>query len=49
MAYINEPSKIPWYLKLGIKIAERKTKKTMLPGRLLSWYPKAALGAGAWK
>jgi alkylhydroperoxidase family enzyme len=46
MAYINEPSKIPWYLKLGIKIAENKIKKKMLPARLLSWYPKAALGSG---
>ncbi len=46
MAYIQEPKRIPWYLKIGIKIAERKTKREMLPGRLLSWYPKAALGAG---
>lgn len=46
MAYINEPEKIPWYLRLGIRIAEEKTRKKMLPGRLLSWYPKAALGAG---
>jgi len=46
MAYINEPVKTPWYLKLGIRIAEKKTGKKMLPGRLLAWYPKAALGAG---
>jgi len=46
MPYINEPIKIPWYLKWGIKIAERKTRKKMMPGRLLSWYPKAAIGAG---
>lgn len=46
MAYVNEPVKIPWYLKLGIRIAEKKTRKKMLPGRLLAWYPKAALGAG---
>lgn len=46
MAFIKETSKIPWYLKLGLKIAEKKTGKKMLPGRLLSWYPKAAIGAG---
>ncbi|MCK5152847.1 MAG: carboxymuconolactone decarboxylase family protein [Spirochaetales bacterium] len=46
MAYINEPAKIPWYLRLGIRIAEKKTGKKMLPGRLLSWYPKAAIGSG---
>jgi alkylhydroperoxidase family enzyme len=46
MAYINEPAKLPWYLRIGIRIAEKKTGKQMLPGRLLSWYPKAALGAG---
>ena len=46
MAYIDEPLKIPWYLILGIRIAEKKTKNQMLPARLLSWYPKAAVGAG---
>ena len=46
MPYIDEPAKIPWYLRWGIRLAERKTGKNMMPGRLLSWYPKAALGAG---
>jgi len=46
MPYIDEPIRVPWYLRWGIRLAERKTHKKMMPGRLLSWYPKAALGAG---
>lgn len=46
MAYLNEPKRIPWPLKLGIRFAERKTGKRMEPARVLAWYPKAALGSG---
>jgi len=33
-------------LRLGVAISERVTGRRMLPARLLSWYPKAAIGAG---
>lgn len=46
MTHIKEPDKIPWLMKLGIYIAEKKTGKIMKPARILSWYPKAALGSG---
>ena len=46
MSFINPPEKIPWYLRLGIFIAEKTTKKRMEPARLLAWYPKAAMSSG---
>ena len=46
LAYINEPGKIPFLLKIGIYIAEKKTGKKMEPARILAWYPKAALSSG---
>jgi alkylhydroperoxidase family enzyme len=45
-AYIEPPKRTPLLLRLGTWIAERMTKKTLLPARLLAWYPKAAVGAG---
>ena len=46
MAYINEPSHIPLFLRFSIWIAERKVGNTLHAARILAWYPKAALGAG---
>lgn len=46
MTHIQEPKRIPALLKMGIYIAEKKTGKTMEPARILSWYPKAAIGSG---
>lgn len=46
MTFIPQPTKIPFLLKLGILISERITGRTMLPPRILSWYPKAAIGSG---
>ena len=45
-AFINPPARIPFWLRIGILISERITGKTMLPARILAWYPKAALGSG---
>jgi len=45
-AFIDQPKRIPLILKLGILISERITGKTMLPARILAWYPKAAIGSG---
>jgi alkylhydroperoxidase family enzyme len=45
-AFIDQPKRIPFYLRIGIWIAERMTGKEMLPARLLAWQPKAAVGSG---
>ncbi len=45
-AFIAPPQHIPFLLRLGIWFAEKTTGRTMLPARLLAWYPKAALGSG---
>ena len=45
-AFIKQPERIPFFLKLGILISERITGKIMLPARILAWYPKAAIGSG---
>ena len=45
-AFIDQPKRIPFILKLGILVSEKITEKTMLPARILAWYPKAAIGSG---
>jgi alkylhydroperoxidase family enzyme len=45
--FIPEPGRIPFVLRMAIWIAEKVTGQRMLPARLLSWYPKAAIGSGA--
>ena len=45
-AFIPQPKRIPFFLKIGIFISEKITGKTMLPARILAWYPKAAIGSG---
>ena len=45
-AFIAPPKRIPPWLRLGIWVSEKITARRMLPGRLLAWYPKAALGSG---
>jgi alkylhydroperoxidase family enzyme len=44
--FIDQPKHIPLLLKLGIWFSEKMTGKTMLPARILAWYPKAAIGSG---
>jgi alkylhydroperoxidase family enzyme len=46
LAFIDPPARIPFWLRFGILISERITGKTMLPARILAWYPKAAIGSG---
>ena len=46
MSFISPPPRIPFFLKLGILFSERITGRMMLPPRILSWYPKAAIGSG---
>ena len=45
-AYIDPPSKIPFYIRIGLFFARRVTGKDLLPPRLLAWYPKAAISSG---
>jgi AhpD family alkylhydroperoxidase len=45
-SFIDQPKRIPIFLKIGIWFSEKITGKTMLPARVLAWYPKAALGSG---
>ncbi len=45
-AFIQQPKRISLIIKLGIWASEKITGKTMLPARILAWYPKAAFGSG---
>jgi alkylhydroperoxidase family enzyme len=45
-AFIDPPKSIPFYLKIGIWISRIVTGRDLLPGKLLSWYPKAAISSG---
>jgi len=45
-AFIPPPQKIPFYIRLGIWFAERTARKEMLVGKLLAWYPRAAISSG---
>lgn len=45
-SFIKPPSKISFYLKIGIWFAKKKTGMDLLPARLLSWSPKVALSSG---
>lgn len=44
-AFINPPNRIPLILRIGIWISKNITGKDLLVARLLSWYPKAAVGS----
>ena len=43
---IEPPAKIPWYLKRGLKIADKKAGRDMVTAKLLTWFPKAAIASG---
>jgi alkylhydroperoxidase family enzyme len=45
-AFIPPPQKIPFYIRLGLWWAKRTTGKEMLIGKLLAWYPRAAISSG---
>lgn len=44
-AFINPPAKIPLLLRPGLWIAKKITGKDLEVARVLSWYPKAAVGS----
>ena len=45
-AYISPPRRIPIPLRLGLWISRRVTGEDVLPARLLTWYPRSAVGIG---
>ena len=45
-AFIAPPRRIPLALRFGLWIAKRASGEDTLVARLLTWYPKAAVGAG---
>jgi len=45
-AFIDPPEHIPFYLKIGIWLSRKVTGRDLLPGKLLAWYPKAAISSG---
>lgn len=44
-AFIAPPPRIPWYLRLGLRVARRRSGRDLLPAQLLAWYPRAAIGS----
>ena len=44
--FIQPPTRIPFYMRLGIWISKKMTGKDLLPAKILAWYPKAAIGSG---
>lgn len=44
-AYLSPPPRMPFYLRWGLRIAQRRTGTELLPAQLLAWYPKAAIGS----
>ncbi len=45
-AFVAPPSHVPWFLRPMLWVTRRVTGKDPLPARLLSWFPKGAVGAG---
>jgi AhpD family alkylhydroperoxidase len=43
------PAHIPFFLRPALWLAKRMTGKDPLPGRLLAWFPKGAIGAGVFE
>jgi alkylhydroperoxidase family enzyme len=44
-AFISPPTKIPWFLRLGLWVARRISGADLLPALLLAWYPRAAISS----
>jgi alkylhydroperoxidase family enzyme len=44
-AFFEAPRRIPFYLRWGLRIAQRRSGTPLLPAQLLTWYPRAAIGS----
>jgi AhpD family alkylhydroperoxidase len=45
-AFIEPPARLPWFVRLGLWYARRVAGADFLIGRLLGWYPRAAVSSG---
>ncbi len=43
---ISPPAKIPFFFRLPLWVSRKITGKDLLPARILTWYPRAAVGSG---
>ncbi|MEA1911131.1 MAG: carboxymuconolactone decarboxylase family protein [Spirochaetota bacterium] len=43
---VEPPEKIPFLLRPALRIADKKAKKDVLPGRVLAWSSKIAISSG---
>jgi AhpD family alkylhydroperoxidase len=46
MSYIDEPVRIPFLLRMSLRLVEKRLGKRLLANRILAWYPKALIGSG---
>lgn len=46
-AFLDPPRRPPLLLRIGLAIVRRRTGEDPLVARLLTWYPRAAVGSGA--
>lgn len=44
-SFIKPPERIPLYIKAGLLISKKITKKDLLAPKLLAWYPKVAVSS----
>ena len=44
-AFIAPPARPPFYLRFGLWIVKRRSGADLLPPRLLTWYPRAAVSS----
>lgn len=44
--FIKLPTRIPLFLRFALWISKKETGKDLVPGRLMTWYPRAAIGSG---
>ncbi len=49
MPIVPLPSPIPFFLRPFLWLAKRITGKANVPGMLLAWFPKGAMGAGVFE
>ncbi|MBX7113332.1 MAG: hypothetical protein K1X64_03275 [Myxococcaceae bacterium] len=49
MPIVPPPSPIPFFLRPFLWLAKRITGKENVPGLLLAWFPKGAIGAGVFE
>lgn len=46
MPFIEPPARIPFWIRLLIRIGDRAVGKKLTPPRILAWYPKSLVSSG---